>query len=139
MIKSYNPTQPLFLVTTLMILLSGLASTCAFVNIQSSSLLPPTSLKLPATITTNHVGTQPHARHTASTASSTLRKRGIATNLQSVTYYHALLDPMTHGIATLLAAGGTKFILQWKTYSLIPVIASIVGWVTNYLAVKMSE
>ena len=30
-----------------------------------------------------------------------------------------------------------KFLLGWKTYCLIPVVAAFVGWVTNYLAVQM--
>lgn len=38
----------------------------------------------------------------------------------------------------LAAAAVLKFVSQWRTYCLIPIIAGLVGWVTNYLAVKMS-
>ena len=38
----------------------------------------------------------------------------------------------------LAAAAVVKFVSQWRTYCLIPIIAGLVGWVTNYLAVKMS-
>lgn len=37
----------------------------------------------------------------------------------------------------ILAHGVTTFLGKWKTYSLIPLIAGFVGWLTNYLAVKM--
>ena len=42
-------------------------------------------------------------------------------------------------VQALAAAAGVKFVSQWRTYCLIPVIAGLVGWVTNYLAVKMSK
>ena len=31
----------------------------------------------------------------------------------------------------------SRFLLDWKTYSLIPIVAALVGWFTNYLAVQM--
>jgi uncharacterized membrane protein YheB (UPF0754 family) len=33
--------------------------------------------------------------------------------------------------------GVTTFLADWKTFSLIPIIAAFVGWFTNYLAVQM--
>ena len=47
---------------------------------------------------------------------------------------HIVWEPV-HALA---AAGMAKFLSQWRTYCLIPIIAGLVGWVTNYLAVKMS-
>jgi hypothetical protein len=127
-----------FLVVTLL-LLSDIPGADAFVNIHSRSVLPssPTLPTTKTTITATHLVKQPRARHTACPSKNYARPRQ-ALSLQLVSY-HALVDPITHGIAAIVATGCTKFILQWKTYSLIPVIASIVGWVTNYLAVKMSE
>ena len=33
--------------------------------------------------------------------------------------------------------GVTTFLMQWKKYICIPIIAGLVGWFTNWLAVKM--
>jgi uncharacterized membrane protein YheB (UPF0754 family) len=57
----------------------------------------------------------------------------------------ATLSASTRGllaIATTTAPrifqqGIHKFLLDWKTYSLIPLVAALVGWITNYLAVQM--
>jgi len=55
--------------------------------------------------------------------------------------HHAILDVVLRphqALNTIMAACAVKFLSQWRTYSLIPVIAALVGWFTNYLAVKMS-
>jgi hypothetical protein len=123
-----------FLVVTV-VLLNGIPDADAFVNIHSRSVLPLSPI---LHITTNyHLGKHPNVRLTPRRSNNYFRSRKTV-SLQLLNY-HALVDPFTRGIAGMVAAGCANFILQWKTYSLIPVIASIVGWVTNYLAVKMSE
>ena len=39
--------------------------------------------------------------------------------------------------AKIIGQGAATFLDNWKTFSLIPVIAAFVGWFTNFLAVKM--
>ena len=39
--------------------------------------------------------------------------------------------------ANIIGQGAATFLDNWKTFSLIPVIAAFVGWFTNFLAVKM--
>ncbi|CAB9504329.1 expressed unknown protein [Seminavis robusta] len=68
---------------------------------------------------------------------SSSRRKKSTVQLHYHHHIHSLLDPVTQGIATVVAAGSAKFLSRWRTYSLIPFIAGIVGWVTNYLAVKM--
>jgi hypothetical protein len=124
-----------FLVVTV-VLLYCVPGANAFVNIIHSRSVLPSSPIRPIT-TTPHLRKHPHARRTQRISDNYFRSRKVVS--LRLFNYHALADPITQGIAVMVAAGCTKFILQWKTYSLIPVIASIVGWVTNYLAVKMSE
>lgn len=53
---------------------------------------------------------------------------------------HAVLEPVvasTSVVRHILEYGATRFISNWKMYSLIPLIAGFVGWFTNYLAVQM--
>jgi hypothetical protein len=39
--------------------------------------------------------------------------------------------------AAIVNHGITTFMSNWKSYSLIPLVAGFVGWFTNYLAVQM--
>lgn len=54
---------------------------------------------------------------------SSCQRRRSSTSLSSVT------GIIQHGV--------TKFLADWKTFSIIPFVAAFVGWFTNYLAVQM--
>jgi hypothetical protein len=40
---------------------------------------------------------------------------------------------------TILQHGVQTFLLDWKTYSFIPLVAAFVGWLTNWLAGKFAK
>jgi hypothetical protein len=56
----------------------------------------------------------------------------------SVVYHLAQFNPV-QTVGAILAAGTLKFTSHWRTYCWIPIIAALVGWFTNWLAVKMSK
>lgn len=66
---------------------------------------------------------------------SACRERLTQTRLNS----HLQSFNPTLAVSSLVASATTKFIAKWRTYCLVPLTAAIVGYVTNWLAVKMSE
>jgi uncharacterized membrane protein YheB (UPF0754 family) len=70
-------------------------------------------------------------RHTKTNSRPRLRK------VQLEASPFAASAMLTTGISGILRKGLTTFLLDWKTYSFIPLVAGFVGWFTNYLAVQM--
>jgi len=71
---------------------------------------------------------RPHDR-----VSSRCNARLPSTSLRS----HRLAFNPTEALVSLAASSTSKFLSRWQTYCMIPLVAALVGWVTNYLAVKM--
>lgn len=65
-------------------------------------------------------------------------KLAIGAMIASITAEILNFNP-TMAISALSASITAKFLSRWRTYCMVPLTAAIVGYVTNWLAVKMSE
>jgi len=70
--------------------------------------------------------------------SAVFKRRSPVSSLSTTATGSLPLQFLWSPINRIATAGTVKFLSQWRTYCLIPIIAGLVGWVTNYLAVKMS-
>jgi uncharacterized membrane protein YheB (UPF0754 family) len=82
-----------------------------------------------------HVHTKPTTRVTTITSTRLASAVPLVTPVTSAAV--PMMIPIALGVSRFVMKGITTFLADWKTFSLIPVIAAFVGWFTNYLAVQM--
>lgn len=82
---------------------------------------------------------QQHALLIAHQSNARIPRTGHSRTLETPTKlfsFHPLVDVATVG-RQILSHSSQRFLLRWKTYTMIPIVAGFVGWLTNYVAVQM--